>query len=143
MRMRLVVKIKPSGMAPMWIFFMECLLLLASSVISANKIKNSSKEEDCYIFLPNGENHDHFMFEVSTHNDLKRFNITGDPGCPVRILALGGGGYTRIGTGGGSGYVLYINTSSHISFALNFLLETIISLSSITIDISLAISSNL
>ena len=98
-------------MAPRWIFFMECLLLFASLVIGANQIKNTSHEEDCYIFLPNGEKHDHFMFEVSTHNDLKRFNVTGNPGCQVRILAVGGGGYTMTGTGGGSGHVLFVNTS--------------------------------
>ena len=90
---------------------MECLLLFESSVIGANKIKNSSHEEDCYIVLPNGEKHDHFMFEVSTNNDLKRFNVTGNSGCQVRILAVGGGGYTMTGTGGGSGYVLFVNTS--------------------------------
>ena len=57
----------------MWIFF----ILSASSVIRANKIKHGWQAEDCYIFLPNGEKHDRFVFEKSTHNDL---NITGNPG---------------------------------------------------------------
>ena len=63
------------------------------------------------------------MFEVSTHNDLKRFNVTGNPGCQVRILAVGGGGYTMTGTGGGSGHVLFVNIALTDFLFWTFLLD--------------------
>ena len=81
------------------IFFLN--VIFASIIIAAD-----IDDPSCVISY-NNEFLDHKQLDTVTDGHPVNLTVIGGPNCQLRALVVGGGGASRSGSGGGSGYILY------------------------------------